>query len=160
LGGYITGIIGVLIFPWKLIALPDSYIFNWLLGYSALLGPVGGIMIVDYYFIRKQTLYTNDLYRLKGAYSYKNGFNRFAVIALVLGILPNLPGFLLTVKLVSADSFPNWISDLYNYAWFVGFVVSGICYWLLMKPVPEVKEEIAESNPVMQHSQLNIQNKI
>ena len=67
-GGYITGIIGILIFPWKLIADPTGYIFTWLVGYSSLLGPVGGIMIVDYYFIRKQTLIVDDLYNTKGIY--------------------------------------------------------------------------------------------
>src|SRR5678809_84686 len=69
-GGYITGIIGVLIFPWKLIADPGGYIFTWLVGYSSLLGPIGGIMIVDYYFIRKQQLIVDELYKVKGAYSY------------------------------------------------------------------------------------------
>jgi len=133
MGGYITGIIGVLIFPWKLLALPDSYIFTWLIAYSALLGPVGGIMIADYYFIRRQQLVTDDLYRLKGIYTYRNGFNGAAVIALLLGILPNLPGFLLQIKLVSADAFPGWISGLYYYAWFVGFFASGIIYLVLMK---------------------------
>src|SRR5204862_2333322 len=71
LGGYITGIIGILIFPWKLIADPNGYIFTWLIAYSSLLGPVGGIMIVDYYFIRRQSLKLNDLYNIKGEYSYK-----------------------------------------------------------------------------------------
>ena len=81
LGGYITGIVGILIFPWKLIALPDSYIFTWLIAYSALLGPVGGIMIVDYYFIRKQTLQLDELYSHSGRYRYSNGFNWYAVLA-------------------------------------------------------------------------------
>ena len=70
-GGYITGIIGICIFPWKLIADPSGYIFTWLVGYSSLLGPVGGIMIADYYFIRKQTLEVDDLYNSKGIYSLK-----------------------------------------------------------------------------------------
>src|SRR5882757_242332 len=74
-GGLITGILGILIFPWKLIADPGGYIFTWLVGYSSLLGPVGGIMIVDYYFIRKQTLIVGDLYSHKGIYNFKNGFN-------------------------------------------------------------------------------------
>src|SRR5207344_1483380 len=74
-GGYITGVVGVLIFPWKLIADPTGYIFTWLVGYSSLLGPVGGIMIVDYYFIRKQQLDAQDLYSPIGIYSFKNGFN-------------------------------------------------------------------------------------
>jgi NCS1 family nucleobase:cation symporter-1 len=72
-GGYITGVIGILIFPWKLIADPSGYIFTWLVGYSSLLGPVGGIMIVDYYFIRRQQLVTNDLYDHKGIYGFGNG---------------------------------------------------------------------------------------
>lgn len=133
IGGYITGIIGVLIFPWKLIADPDGYIFTWLIAYSSLLGPVGGIMITDYYFIRKQQLQVNELYTRKGFYSFYRGINLKAIIALLAGILPNAPGFFVTVKLIPGDWFPGWISHLYNYAWFVGFFVSGLIYWLLMK---------------------------
>lgn len=132
-GGYITGIIGILIFPWKLIADPTGYIFTWLVGYSSLLGPVGGIMIVDYYFIRKQTLIVDDLYNTKGIYSFSNGFNTKAIWALLLGIVPNVPGFLLTIKVVDTTVFPAWISSLYSYAWFVGFGISGFIYWILMK---------------------------
>ena len=133
IGGYITGIIGVLIFPWKLVADPTGYIYNWLVGYSGLLGPVGGIMIADYYFIRKQILHAGELYEPDGQYSFGNGFNRYAIIALLLGILPNVPGFLSQVKLVSPTTFPQWISHLYNYAWFVGFFVSGITYIIMMR---------------------------
>ncbi len=132
-GGYITGIIGVLIFPWKLIADPTGYIFTWLIAYSSLLGPVGGILIADYFFIRKKELQLKALYNNKGIYSYSKGFNRAAIIALLVGILPNVPGFLVTVKLVPKDAVAEWIAHLYNYAWFVGFVVSGLVYWLLMK---------------------------
>lgn len=132
-GGYITGIIGILIFPWKLIADPTGYIFTWLVGYSSLLGPVGGIMIVDYYFIRKQTLIVDDLYNTKGIYSFSNGFNTKAIWALLLGIVPNVPGFLLTIKVVDNTVFPSWIFSLYSYAWFVGFGISGFIYWILMK---------------------------
>ncbi len=132
-GGYITGIIGILIFPWKLIADPTGYIFTWLVGYSSLLGPVGGIMIVDYYFIRKQTLIVDDLYNSKGIYSFSNGFNTKAIWALILGIVPNIPGFLLTIKVVDNTVFPEWICSLYSYAWFVGFGISGFIYWILMK---------------------------
>ena len=131
MGGYITGIIGILIFPWKLMADPNGYIFTWLIAYSSLLGPVGGIMIVDYFFIRKQQLQLDDLYSHEGLYHYKNGFNSAAIIALLFGILPNVPGFLLQVKVISATAFPEWISHLYNYAWFVGFGVSGVGYYFL-----------------------------
>ena len=130
-GGYITGIIGVLIFPWKLMADPNGYIFTWLIAYSALLGPIGGIMIADYFFIRGKELSVDDLYSHTGQYRYNSGFNRAAVIALLIGILPNVPGFLLQIKLVDNDAFPVWVSDLYHYAWFVGFFVSGILYLVL-----------------------------
>ncbi|MDN3678299.1 NCS1 family nucleobase:cation symporter-1 [Flavobacterium paronense] len=132
-GGYITGVIGILIFPWKLIADPTGYIFTWLVGYSSLLGPVGGIMIVDYYFIRKQTLVVKDLYSAKGIYGFSKGFNFNAIIALLIGIAPNVPGFFTTIKVFPADLFPNWIIGLYSYAWFVGFALSGFVYWITMK---------------------------
>lgn len=132
-GGYITGLIGMMIFPWKLIADPSGYIFTWLVGYSSLLGPVGGIMIVDYYFIRNQTLILDDLYDSKGRYSFTKGFNPHAIAALIIGILPNIPGFLMTIGLMSKDVFPTWITGLYHYAWFVGFGLSGWVYWLFMK---------------------------
>lgn len=132
-GGYITGIIGILIFPWKLIADPNGYIFTWLIAYSSLLGPVGGIMIADYYFIRRQQLQLNELYSHQGQYGFRNGFNSAAIVALLAGVLPNIPGFLLQIKLISATTFPVWVSNLYNYAWFVGFFISGIIYMLLMR---------------------------
>ena len=132
-GGYITGIIGVLICPWKLIADPSGYIFTWLVGYSSLLGPIGGILIADYYFIKKQTLVLNDLYKNKGVYTYRKGINRNAVLALTIGILPNIAGFLITIKAIPENSVPEWLNHLYSYAWFVGFFVSAIVYLLLMK---------------------------
>lgn len=133
IGGYITGIIGVLILPWKLIADPSGYIFTWLIAYSSLLGPVGGIMIADYYFVRKQTLNVDALYNAKSKYSYSNGYNNAGIIALLAGILPNVPGFLLQINAVNATTFPVWLSDLYHYAWFVGFFVSAIVYLLISK---------------------------
>ncbi|MBP6414139.1 MAG: NCS1 family nucleobase:cation symporter-1 [Bacteroidia bacterium] len=132
-GGYITGVIGILIFPWKLIADPNGYIFTWLIGYSSLLGPIGGIMIVDYYFIRKQQLQVNLLYQQTGEYFYRNGINPKAIIALIVAILPNIPGFLVTIKAIDVSVFGEWVSHLYNYAWFVGFIVAGSVYGLLMK---------------------------
>lgn len=138
-GGYITGLIGILILPWKLIADPNGYIFTWLIAYSSLLGPVGGIMIADYYFIRKQQLQVDELYRHNGQYTFSKGFNTIAIMSLLIGIIPNVPGFLLQVKLVSATAFPVWISDLYHYAWFVGFFVSGIFYFFLMRETTSAK---------------------
>jgi nucleobase:cation symporter-1, NCS1 family len=131
-GGYITGLIGILIFPWKLIADPNGYIFTWLIAYSSLLGPIGGIMIADYYFIRKQKLNLIDLYKSGGEYSFSGGYNRIAIIALLCGILPNVPGFFTTIKMMDVGTVWPWIAHLYNYAWFVGFLVSGIVYYLGM----------------------------
>jgi nucleobase:cation symporter-1, NCS1 family len=147
-GGLITGVIGVLIFPWKLIADPGGYIFTWLVGYSSLLGPVGGILIADYYWIRRQQLSVADLYLPDGRYAFTKGFNRFALLSLVLGIVPNIPGFLVNIGVVPAAAFPAWMAQIYSYAWFVGFFVSGGCYCLLMRPyrlalpVNTYKEEI------------------
>lgn len=132
-GGYITGVLGIIIFPWKLIADPNGYIFTWLIAYSSLLGPVGGIMIVDYFFIRNKSLHISELYKAQSRYWYSEGFNMHAITALVLGIIPNIPGFLTTVKLIDQNAVPSWISHLYHYAWFVGFLVSGAIYLILMK---------------------------
>lgn len=143
LGGLITGIIGILILPWKLIEDPTGYIFTWLVGYSSLLGPIGGIMIVDYYFVRRQRLQVEQLYKLRGIYSYHGGYNRNAILALLIGILPNVPGFLVQTKFVAADTFPLWIAHLYSYAWFVGFFVSGFIYYITMKKVAVVTKQDA-----------------
>ncbi|GEO07566.1 NCS1 family nucleobase:cation symporter-1 [Segetibacter aerophilus] len=148
-GGFITGIIGILIFPWKLIADPNGYIFTWLVGYSSLLGPIGGIMIADYYFVRKQKLNVDHLYRLKGEYSFVNGFNSKAIIALLAGIVPNIPGFLVNVNLVAKDAFWPWVTGIYSYAWFAGFIISAIVYRVLMTRTTEANtEEQYESMPV------------
>ena len=132
-GGYITGVIGILIFPWKLIADPSGYIFTWLIAYSSLLGPVGGIMIVDYFFIRRKKLIVDHLYSYNSEFSYSNGYNRNAIIALLVGILPNIPGFLTTTHIIDQEYIWPWLSNLYNYAWFVGFAVSSLVYYRLMK---------------------------
>lgn len=126
-GGYITGIIGILIMPWKLIADPSGYIFTWLIGYSALLGPVIGIILVDYFLIRKTELNVEDLYRSKGIYA---GVNPVAIVALMIGVLPNIPGFLANVGLYSGSGF---IVNLYNYAWFIGLGISSLVYYVLMR---------------------------
>lgn len=130
-GGLITGIIGVLMMPWKLVADPSGYIFTWLVGYSALLGPIGGIMIADYFVIRRRRLNVNALYQPDGEYGYTRGFSIVALVALVAAILPNLPGFLVTVKVIDAGSVPEFFVTLYNYAWFVGFAIAFILYLAL-----------------------------
>src|ERR1700753_2389642 len=92
-GGLITGLAGILIFPWKLVADPSGYIFTWLVGYSSLLGAVGGILIVDYFLLRRTRLDLSGLYRRDSQYWFVAGFNPRAIIALACGILPCVPGF-------------------------------------------------------------------
>ena len=123
-GGYITGIIGVLMMPWKLVADPNGYIFTWLIAYSALLGPIGGILIADYFVWRKCTLNVASLYKADGEYRFTKGFSLVALNALVVGALPSLPGFLIQVKAIKADGVPPFLADLYHYAWFIGFAVA------------------------------------
>jgi nucleobase:cation symporter-1, NCS1 family len=130
-GGLITGIVGIVMMPWKLVADPSGYIFTWLVGYSALLGPIGGIMIADYYVWRHRQLHVNALYRADGEYRYTNGFSIAAIVALIVAILPNLPGFLVTVKLIDASAVPAFFVRLYDYAWFVGFAIAFVVYLVL-----------------------------
>ena len=133
-GGFITGIIGVLMMPWKLIALPSGYIFTWLVGYSALLGPIAGIMIADYFVIHRCTLETDDLYRAEGIYRYHSGFSYAGIGAFLLAALPSLPGFLVQTGVI-ANTHPTFTA-IYQQAWFVGFGVAFVLYLLFRKISP------------------------
>jgi len=135
-GGLITGIIGILIMPWKLVADPGGYIFTWLVGYSALLGPIGGIMIADYFVWRKMSLNLPDLYQAEGEYSYHRGYSRVAIAALLAGALPSLPGFLAHVKLINGTHLPALLLGIYDYAWFAGFGIAFVSYLVLRKRYP------------------------
>lgn len=132
-GGLITAVIGVLIMPWKLLATTGGYIFVWLTGYSALLGPIAGILIADYWLIRRAQLDVEDLYREDGRYAYAGGWNTRALAAFAIGVLPNLPGFLATV----APGAFGWIGPfwtaLYAYAWFTGLFLALASYTVLMR---------------------------
>ncbi len=127
-GGYITGVIGVLMRPWKLVADPSGYIFTWLIGYSALLGPIAGILIADYFVMRRTHLDVVALYREDGEFRYTNGYSLAGLAALAFAILPNLPGFLVQVKVLSATSVPHFFVSSYDYAWFIGFAVAFVLY--------------------------------
>ncbi len=135
-GGLITGLIGILIMPWKLVSDPTGYIFTWLVGYSALLGPVAGILIADYFVLRRRRLDPVALYSSTGAYSYTNGYSLAGLGALVLAILPNLPGFLVTVHWLPKTAVPSFLVSAYDYAWFLGFAVAFVAYLLSKKLAP------------------------
>ena len=137
-GGLITGVVGILMMPWKLVADPNGYIFTWLIVYSALLGPIGGILIADYFVHRRRVLNLNGLYQTNGEYAFTKGVSYVAVIALLAGVAPSLPGFLVTVHVVSAASVPSVLSGLYSYAWFVGFGGAFAVYLALRKIAPKL----------------------
>ena len=120
-GGLITGVLGIAMMPWKLLGDFSAYIFGWLIGYSGLLGPIAGVMIADYFVVRKRVLSVPELYQRGGAYEYSNGVNYRAMAALAAGILLALLGLVVPPL--------RW---LYDYAWFVGFLVSGAVYLAAM----------------------------
>lgn len=132
-GGYITALIGLVMMPWKLVADPTGYIFTWLIAYSALLGPIGGILIADYFVIRKRKLDLQGLYDPNGPYRYHGGFSLTAIAALLAGVLPCLPGFLVQVKALDGAGIPALFIDLYHYAWFTGLGISFVVYVIAAK---------------------------
>jgi nucleobase:cation symporter-1, NCS1 family len=121
-GGLITGVAGLCMMPWKLLTDFNSYIFGWLVGYSGFLGPIAGVMITDYFLVRRTKLDLQSLYQRGGAYEYRNGINPRALIALGAGVLVALCGLVVPAL--------RW---LYDYSWFVGFAVAGGVYLITMR---------------------------
>jgi len=126
-GGVITGLIGVAMFPWEILRDPHSYVITFLVGYSALLGPIAGIMIADYWVVRKRRLVVEDLYKLDGAYRYCGGFSLVAIAVLLIAIAPSLPGFLASFGDTPA---PGFFQLYYDVSWFSGFAVAFGLYLL------------------------------
>jgi NCS1 family nucleobase:cation symporter-1 len=133
-GGLITGILGVVMMPWRLLADPSGYIFGWLVAYSGGLGSIAGVLVADYWLVRDKELRLADLYREQGAYTYAAGWNWRAVVATVLGCFFAWIGLAVPM-----------FKPLYDYGWFVGFGVAFALHYALMKlsrpeivPAPEV----------------------
>lgn len=120
-GGLITAVIGIIMMPWKLLEDYSAYIFGWLVGYSSFLGPIAGVLIADYFVVRKKNLDLKDLYLRRGKYEYKGGYNVAALYALFAGIVVALIGLIIEI-----------FRFLYDYAWFVGFAVAFVVYIVLM----------------------------
>jgi NCS1 family nucleobase:cation symporter-1 len=133
-GGLITAVIGIVMMPWKLYADAAAYIFTWLIGYSSLMGAIGGILIADYWVVRRQDLSLRELFDERGRYAYTNGINWRAVAALVLAVLPVLPGFVRAALTPGGQvANPSLLDALYTYAWFVTFALSFLLYLALMR---------------------------
>ena len=124
IGGVLTGILGIVIMPWRLLSDYGTYIFGWLVGYSSFLGPIAGIFIADYWVVRKTGLSLADLYASDGIYGR---WNWKALVSLVAGVAAALIGLIVPGLRV-----------LYDYAWFVGFGVAFALYWALMRGTPVV----------------------
>jgi NCS1 family nucleobase:cation symporter-1 len=122
MGGLITCVLGLVMQPWKLLESHGTYIFGWLVGYSSLLGPIAGVMIADYFVVRKKIIAVEDLYRRGGFYEFTRGTNWRAIGALGAGIGVALVGLVVPA-----------LRPLYDYAWFVGFGVAFLAYLALMR---------------------------
>jgi NCS1 family nucleobase:cation symporter-1 len=133
-GGMITAFIGIFMMPWKLVGDPSGYIFTWLIGYGALLGPIAGIMIADYYVLRRKRLDITALYRNTGIYTYTSGFSLAGLGAFAVAVIPNLPGFLVQIRVIE-NTHPI-LSAIYQQAWFVGFAIAFVVYLLFRKISP------------------------
>jgi NCS1 family nucleobase:cation symporter-1 len=121
-GGLITGLLGIAMQPWRLLADPSGYIFSWLLGYSGGLGSIAGVLIADYWIVRRRRLVLADLYLQEGEYRYRNGWNWRAVAATLLGCAAAWGGLVVPA-----------LRPLYSYAWFTGFFVAGTVHVLLQR---------------------------
>ncbi len=128
-GGLITCFMGIAMQPWRLMANYGSYIFGWLVGYSGFLGPIAGVLICDYFIVRKKVLRVQDLYQRNGLYEYQRGFHWQALAALVAGAGVAFIGLVVPPLRV-----------LYNYAWFVGFIVSFCGYFVLAHGVQPIAQ--------------------
>ena len=137
-GGIITAVIGIISFPWVLLETAGAYVFTWLVGYGSLLGAIGAVMIVDYWIVRRRQLDLADLYKHEGRYAYSGGWNWRAIVAVLVGVVPVLPGFF---KAATTPGFagvfenPTFIEGLYNYGLFFTFFVAGLAY-LLLSTIP------------------------
>jgi nucleobase:cation symporter-1, NCS1 family len=121
--------VGVAMQPWKLMANYGSYIFGWLVGYSGFLGPIAGVLICDYFIVRKKILLVQDLYQRNGLYEYQRGFHWQGLAALAAGAGVAFIGLVVPPLRV-----------LYNYAWFVGFIVSFFAYFAMTYAVQPIAQ--------------------
>jgi NCS1 family nucleobase:cation symporter-1 len=140
-GGLITAVIGILMMPWRLYSDAAAYIFTWLIGYSSLMGALGGILIADYWVVRKQQLSVRDLFLLNGRYTYSNGINWRAIAALLIAVLPVVPGFINAALTPGGQvANPTFFDRLYTYAWFVTFILSFAAYLVMMRTSHPITE--------------------
>jgi NCS1 family nucleobase:cation symporter-1 len=130
-GGLITCILAIIIMPWKLLSSSEEYVFTWLIGYSALLGPIAGILIGDYYILKKRNLDLIELYSDTHPLFTYRAINWISMFSLIIGIAPNMPGFIRSLDL-NHHRDQNFFDQIYVYAWFIGLFLSGFVYVIAM----------------------------
>lgn len=148
MGGLITGILGILIQPWRLLDSANVYVFTFLNGYSLLLGACGGVLIADYWILRHGELELEGLYENDGPYRYSNGWNWRAIVALIAGMSISIPGFIAQLgelpalaSTLGTIGFPAWLTQIYDYAWFASFGVAFVVYLILMSRFAARRED-------------------
>src|SRR6266545_2008396 len=152
-GVLITAVIGTLLQPWVLFFNALSYAITWLSGYGGFLGAIGGIMIADYWLLRRQRLNLLDLYREDGVYNYRNswGVNPYAIIALLIGVVPPFIGRLNVIGwFVKIDNYQgSWLDWLQTGSWFWSFGTALVSYYVLMTLFGKryIEEQTGESMP-------------
>ncbi len=149
-GGLITGVIGILIMPWGFLATPEAYIFTWLGTYGGLTGAIAGVLIADYWLIRRKTLKLADLYRANGIYRYARGWNWRALVALVVGAIVGIGG---AYSNLAADGSPTgpfppdglipFLKPAYDYSWIAALLVAFVLYWVFAKFIPQKGQDVA-----------------
>lgn len=132
-GALLTALLGIAFQPWRIYSSPNSFVYTWLVGYSAIMGPLAGVLLSDYYVLRRTILDVDELYSASpdGAYYYRHGYNVAAMVTVVVSLLPIVPGFL--HKLGVLESTPAAFIFIYNVGWFYGFFSSGLTYLVLSR---------------------------
>jgi NCS1 family nucleobase:cation symporter-1 len=133
-GGIITGVIGILIQPWMLYSNPDTYIFTWLGTYGGATGAIAGVLIADYWYMRRTRLKLADLYRAEGVYRYNRGWNWRAVVALAIGVVLAIGGSY--GGPFPPDGIVPLLKPLADYSWVVGLIAGFVAYIALTMAFP------------------------
>ena len=138
-GGLITGVLGVLIQPWRLIADPRIYIFTWLGFYGGVLASVAGVLIAGYWVVNRTKLDLADMYRDSGRYWFAGGWNWRALVATAVGSLLAVGGAYSAPGTgpFPADGLIPVLKPLYDYSWVAGLIAAFLVYLVLSPRVSE-----------------------
>ncbi|KAK9701002.1 uracil permease [Basidiobolus ranarum] len=140
-GSILCAVVGICICPWKLLSGANGFL-NFLSSYTTFLGPIGGVVIADYWIVRKRYVEVSELYKPGGIYWYSNGFHMPALVALVIGIIPNFPGFL---NKIGVQGIPDFFQKVFNFSWFIGFLLGGFVYVMICQFHGKSREEIVSA---------------